>query len=67
MGNFHLTNFTVFQIIANNSVSPQFVEAGGLESLFRLAGSHLAVSALPDILISEEEKATGMERRGLNH
>lgn len=49
--------------MANKSVSSQIVEAEGLENPFHLAGSHLALSAHPDVSISEEERAKVMERR----
>ena len=48
--------------MANKLVSSQIVEAEGLESPFQLAGSRLALSAHPDILSSEEERANTMER-----
>lgn len=55
-GKFSLNTFYCFQIIANDLVSFQFVEAGGLGSPLHLAGSHPVLSAHPDLLISEEEK-----------
>lgn len=49
--------------MANKTVSSQIVEAEGLENPFHLAGSRLALSAHPDISISEEERANAMQRR----
>lgn len=66
-GKFSLNTFYCFQIIANDLVSFQFVEAGGLGSPLHLAGSHTALSAHPDLLISEEEiKGKGSETLSSN-
>lgn len=62
MGNFHLTNFTVFQRIPDKSVCAPCTEAGGLESPLHLASSHLALSACV-VLISQEGRAS-MRKRG---